>query len=190
MIAFISGIIEEILSDSVIVSSNDIGYEIGFVQQDRIKIGEKVKIFTYLNVREDALTLFGFLTKTDLTLFQRLISVKGIGPKGAMNALSKTTGLRLIQAIEDGDVNYLKSLPGVGPKSASQIVLDLKGKLVDTTQNKYQSNEALSEALTGLKNFGYKQSELNLVEKELSKKDDLSVDEYIKAGLQYLTKLR
>ena len=189
MISFIKGTIEEVLLDSIIVSNNGIGYEIGFVNQDKVKIGEKVKIHTYLNVREDALTLFGFLSRTDLTLFLRLISVKGIGPKGAMNMLVKTTGLRLISAIEEGDVNYLKTLPGIGPKSASQIVLDLKGKLVDATHNKYALPEALTEAISGLRNLGYKQSELNAIEKELVKNPNQTVYDYIKAGLQLLIKM-
>ena len=190
MISFVKGIVEEILADSIIVSNNGIGYEIGFVHQDKVKIGESVKVYTYLNVREDAMTLFGFLTKLDLTLFHRLISVKGIGPKGAMNMLSRTTGERVINAIESGDVTYLRTLPGIGPKSASQIVLDLKGKLVDADHNKYALPEALLEAISGLRNLGYKQSELNVIEKELSKNPNLSVDEYLKQGLQLLMKIK
>jgi Holliday junction DNA helicase RuvA len=107
-----------------------------------------------------------------------------------MNMLVKTTGLRLISAIEEGDVNYLKTLPGIGPKSASQIVLDLKGKLVDATHNKYALPEALTEAISGLRNLGYKQSELNAIEKELVKNPNQTVDEYIKAGLQLLMKMK
>lgn len=190
MISFISGIIEEISADSVIVNMNGMGFEVGFVNGDRVKIGDKVKLYTYLAVREDALTLFGFLNQSDLFLFNRLISVKGIGPKGAMNLFVKSTGSRIINAIEEGDVNYLKSLPGVGNKTASQIVLDLKGKLVESTYNKNALNENLVAAISGLKNLGYKQNELNIVEKELSKETDKEVDEYIKLGLQLLMKMK
>lgn len=190
MISFIKGIVEEIYQDTIIVSNQGMGFEIGFVQQDRVKIGDTIKVYTYLNVREDAMLLYGFLTSQDLDLFLRVISVKGIGPKGAMNLLSKTTTSRLITAIEEGDVNYLKSLPGIGPKSASQIVLDLKGKLIDSSHNKQTLPKALQEAISGLKNLGYKQSELNSIEKELSKNPNLSVDEYLKAGLQLLMKLK
>lgn len=190
MISFIKGTIEEILIDSIIVNVNGMGFEIGFASQDRVSIGQQVKVFTYLSVREDALTLFGFLNQTDLNLFNRLISVKGIGPKGAMNIFSKSNGQRIITAIESGDVSYLKSLPGVGNKTASQIVLDLKGKLVESSNNKQALPDALVEALSGLKNLGYKQAELNIVEKELLKQPGLEVDQYIKQGLQLLIKLK
>lgn len=190
MISFVQGRVEEVFLDSIVINNNGIGYDIGFVNQDRVRIGDTIKVFTYLNVREDAMTLFGFLSRSDLELFLRLISVKGIGPKGAMNIFSKTTSTRMIAAIEEGDVNYLKSLPGIGPKSASQIILDLKGKLIDSTHNKQQLPDSLMEALSGLKNLGYKQNELNAIEKELSKYDDKSVDEYIKMGLQLLLKLK
>lgn len=190
MISFIKGVIEEVTNDSIIVNVNGMGFQIGFASTDRVKIGESVKVFTYLNVREDSLTLFGFLSQSDLNLFLRLISVKGIGPKGAMNFFSRSTGDRLIHAIEDGDVSYLKSLPGVGAKTASQIVLDLKGKLIDSDHNKGNVSQELMEAISGLKNLGYKQSELNAVEKELSKQPGLKTDEYIKQGLQLLLKMK
>lgn len=190
MISFIKGIVEDINLDSIVVDVNGVGFEIGFSSTDRIKIGQTVKIFTYLAVREDALTLFGFLSKSDLQLFLRLISVKGIGPKGGMNMLSKTTGTRVIEAIEAGDVNYLKSLPGIGQKTASQIVLDLKGKLIESSNNKGVLSDNILAALSGLKNLGYKQTELNMIEKELIKEPNLEVDEYIKLGLKHLMKLK
>lgn len=186
MISFLQGTVEMTTLDSIVINVNNVGYQVGFVNATDLTIGQTIKVYTYLQVREDALMLFGFLKQSDLNLFLRLISVKGIGPKVALSLFQKSSGDQLINAIENGDVSYLKSLPGIGAKTASQIVLDLKGKLVQT--NPESTNVALTEALSGLANFGYSKSELAALEKELSKEKDLSVDQYIKKGLIALSK--
>ncbi len=188
MISFIKGTVVEINSDNIIIDHNGLGYEIGFAQQDRISVGNNILVYTYLHIREDAMLLFGFLTKNDREVFLRMISVKGIGPKLGLGLFSKSNSTRLINAIEEGDVTYLKTLPGIGVKTASQMVLDLKGKLVEATTSKDILSQEVQEALSGLRNLGYKPKELTSIEKELSTYKDKSVSELIRIGLQLLLK--
>lgn len=189
MIAYIKGQAVSIGKDSIVVENNGIGYHIRFTQQHNISLNDQVTIYTFLNVREDELTLFGFKSTEDLDLFVRLISVKGIGPRIALNMFAGSDSTRIIQAIEEGNVDYLRTLPGIGAKTASQMVLDLKGKLVEVNTNKGGLKDEVREALSGLKNLGYKQSELNSIEKELSAQaKDKSVSDLIKLGLQLLLK--
>lgn len=187
MYAYIIGIVEEINRDHIVVETNQIGYMIYFADTSKIKLKAMTKIYTYQVVREDDISLFGFLTAEDRSVFLKLIEVKGIGPKTAMNLLSKVTATRFIQAIEQQDVSFLKSLPGIGAKSAQQIVLDLKGKLVFHDNDKVVSLE-LEDALNALKSLGYKASELKSIETELIKSSATTVDEYVKIGLQLLLK--
>lgn len=189
MISYIKGVIAFRSADSIIVEKDGIGYTVNFSQQDKVNINDQVMIFTYLHVREDDLSLFGFLSFEDLEFFKRLISVKGIGPKMAMNMFIRSDSSKMISAIEEGDVNYLKTLPGIGAKTASQVILDLKGKLIANSIDKVVTNEKVAEAMSGLKNLGYKVTELNGIEKQLVEvSSDKSVSELIRLGLQLLLK--
>lgn len=189
MISYIKGVIAFRSADSIIVEKDGIGYTINFSQQDKVNINDQVMIFSYLHVREDDLSLFGFLSFEDLEFFKRLISVKGIGPKMAMNMFIRSDSSKMISAIEEGDVNYLKTLPGIGAKTASQVILDLKGKLIANSIDKVVTNEKVAEAMSGLKNLGYKVTELNGIEKQLVEvSSDKSVSELIRLGLQLLLK--
>lgn len=173
----------------ITLETNNIGYRIHFSQQHKLAINDQVVIHTFLNVREDEISLFGFLSLDDLNLFRRLISVKGVGPKIALNMFLQSDSERIVSAIEAEEVNYLKSLPGIGAKTASQIVLDLKGKLVLSTTTKERYSEALQEALSGLKNLGYKQSEINTIEKQLAAKaSGQSAEQLVRLGLQLIMK--
>ena len=118
----------------------------------------------------------------------RLISVKGLGPKTAMNMLMKKSYADLIGIIEHGDVAALKSMPGIGAKTASQIILDLKGKLVESSENQPKYSSAIEDALEALKNLGYKQGEINQCAKVMSEEEGLTTEQYLKIGLQYLMK--
>lgn len=188
MIAYIKGKIVKKNLDSIIVENNNIGYRIYFSQLDKISVDDVVCIYTYQHVREDEFSLYGFLSSADYDLFIRLISVKGLGPKTAMNAFKVSNTENIIRAIETNDVAYIKKLPGVGAKTASQIILDLKGKLVQEVQEVSTMSQEISDALEGLKSLGYKNNEVNGLVKELSKHQNLSSDEYLKMGLQLLLK--
>lgn len=189
MIAFIKGTVYGNYSDSIIIENQGIGYRIYVPNPMKFQIQQETIVYTYQHVREDAITLFGFASLEEHDLFLRLISVKGVGPRTALGMLAIAGANEMIQAIENNDVKYMKSLPGIGAKTASQIVLDLKGKLVEveTKQDKEIKNE-IKEAMEALKGLGYKPSELQSIVKELSQSDAASVEEYIRQALGILAK--
>lgn len=189
MIAFIKGKVIRHNTDSVILENHGIGYQVFMSNPMNLKADEEVLIHIYEHLREDAHILFGFSTIAEHDLFIRLISVKGIGPKTAINALSVGGSNRIIEAIETNDATYLKTLPGIGNKAASQIVLDLKGKLIDSKDvATIKTNVQLNDAMEALKALGYKPVEINRVIKTLSKEPQKSVDEYVKIALSLLIK--
>ncbi|MDE7324391.1 MAG: Holliday junction branch migration protein RuvA [Lachnospiraceae bacterium] len=170
MFAYIKGTITDLADDNLVLECNNIGYNIRIplsVAQNLPKIGTQIKIYTYTSVREDAFNLFGFLTKDDLEIYKKLITVNGIGPKGALGILSVMSADELRLAILSGDAKAISKAPGIGSKSAERIILDLKDKvqimtssspdrnLFNCTPNSGAKNEAL-EALTSL---GYSPAE-------------------------------
>ncbi len=186
MIAYIKGTIVAIGMDYVLIDNQGIGYRVYFNKTHQVKINDVMTIYTYHHVREDEISLFGFISLKDVEFFNKLISVKGIGPKTGMNILSKCDVEQLIMMIEDKNLNSLKSLPGVGAKTASQIILDLSGKLVQ--ENKDENNNALMDALEGLKHLGYKSTEIQAIIPQLKQSSAVSSDEYLKLALQYLVR--
>ena len=190
MIAFIKGIVFSYTLNTVIVENNGIGYEIYFAHPDSIRLNQEVLIYTYQHIREDENSLFGFLSIEEKELFEKLIGVKGIGPKTAMGILGAASLDQLINSIEQGEVNALKKMPGIGAKAASQIILDLKGKLVhpETMDKKEILNRELDDAIEALKALGYKPSELAGIIKVLKGEEGKTTDEYVRLGLQYLLK--
>ena len=186
MIAYIKGKIEGIAIDKIVVETYGIGYEISFARCDVVRVGQEVQIFTYQHLREDENTLYGFLSKSEKELFVRLISVKGLGPKTALGILRGATYDTVIAAIEQGDVSFIKSMPGIGAKTASQIILDLKGKLVETDSVVKSASREMDDAIEALKTFGYKQSECAQVLKYFAQYPNQTTDEYVKLGLQFL----
>ncbi len=185
MISYIKGFVYEVGIDYVIIDNNGIGYNLLMSKTDGILLNEEILIHTYQHVREDILTLYGFEDISARDIFLKLINVKGIGPKTANNILSKTNSQELVLAIENNDVDFLKTLPGIGAKSAKQIILDLQNKLSNEHVN--VSNQKLDDAIDGLKNLGYSTAELKTVKKQLSTKV-MDVSEYLKAGLNILNK--
>lgn len=185
MISFIKGSVYTILEDSIVVENNGIGYEVSMSPNHNLKAGDEVFVHTYQHVREDEISLFGFLDTAERQVFLHLITVKGIGPKTANNILAKANAADIASAIANQDINFLKKLPGIGPKSAQQIILDLQKKLVLDTKTVVNSD--LSDALAGLKSLGLSASDIKYVESKLSKKV-MTTDEYLKAGLQLINK--
>lgn len=189
MIAFIKGTIHSYGADYVIIETHGIGYRVYVANPMSVKLNEEVILYTYQHVREDALTLFGFASMEEHDLFLRLISVKGVGPRTALGMLSVSSAKDMIMAIEQNDVKYMKSLPGIGAKTASQIVLDLKGKLVqEEIEVKTEENSDIRDAIDALKALGYKQAELQGVANELSLLPKTSVESYIRSALSILAK--
>lgn len=193
MIAFISGKVDSYTADTVVVDHNGMGWQINYPHCDEISLNQEIRVYTYMHITENDMSLFGFSSIDEKNLFLKLISVKGLGPKTAMNMLSKSGYSKIVQAVESGDVSALKKMPGIGAKSASQIVLDLQGKLVPVAVKSAQNVQAeypkeIADALEGLKNLGYKGSDLSNVGNMLCEQPGLSVSEYLKIALRYMQK--
>lgn len=189
MIAFVRGTIFSLSADSLIVDNHGIGYRIFTPQTNKFRIGSEVTLYTYQQVREDGISLFGFESMEGYEIFLRLISVKGVGAKTALAMLGTCTPERMIEAIENNDVKLLKSLPGIGAKTAQQIVLDLKGKLVEEVQeSKAEENQELNDAMDALRALGYRGGELTALRRELAKLEPVSTDAYIRKALGIMAK--
>lgn len=189
MIAFIKGMIHSYSNDSLIIENNGIGYRVYVSNPQMVKLNTEVVLYTYQHVREDAISLFGFASMEEHDLFMRLISVKGVGPRTALGMLAASNAKEMIMAIEGNDVKFMKSLPGIGAKTAQQIVLDLKGKLVEEEMEvKVEENKVIKEAIDALKSLGYKPAELQGIAKELALEEGKSVDQYIRMALGILAK--
>ena len=192
MIALVKGTVISYTADMVVVECNGIGYEISYPHINDLHLHEEVTIHTYLHATENGISLFGFSSLDEKALFLSLISVKGIGPRIAINVLASHSYNEIVLAIEQGDVAMLKKMPGIGNKSASQIVLDLKGKLVqsETTSRKKDDNlsQDAKDTLEALKNLGYKQGDLNSILYIFNEEPNLSTQEYLRLALRALGK--
>ena len=183
MIGFLRGKVHAFSSDYVLLDVNGVGYRINFQHPEVLKIGEEVIIYTYQNVSENDMSLFGFRSLKEYDLFVKLISVKGLGPKMASNMLATADYETIIDAIEREDVAYIKTMPGIGNKTASQIILDLRGKL---TEGEVEDTK-LKDVFEALKQLGYKPGEIKPILKTISK-ENLKEEEYIRKALSLLKK--
>lgn len=198
MYAYIKGKLTQLFPTHVVVDVNGVGYEIQTPNSYRFQkyLDKEVQIFTSLIVREDAQLLYGFINEEEKDMFLSLIKVTGIGPKSALAILATSTPNEVKQAIENENDAYLTKFPGIGKKTARQIVLDLKGKVQITEENtdtllnnmnESNDNEAMiKEAMLALEALGYSKRELSKVEKVLKQSNMESVDEAVKIGLQTL----
>lgn len=198
MYAYIKGTLSQLFPTHVVVETFGIGYEIQTPNSYRFQkyLEKEVQIYTSLIVREDAQLLYGFINEEEKEMFLSLIKVTGIGPKSALAILASSTPHEVKLAIENENDAYLTQFPGIGKKTARQIVLDLKGKvtiteensddLLQTQVNGNEQNQIISEALLALQALGYSKRELTKVEKSLNKHNVNSVDEAVKIGLQTL----
>ncbi len=200
MYSYIKGILTDMEEDLVVVEAGGIGYNIYTTGQtfDYLpSIGEEVKLYTYLNVREDAMMLYGFLTKDDLRVFKLLIGVSGIGPKGALAILSVMTTDDLRFAVLGEDAKAIAKAPGIGAKTAQRLILELKDKfsLEDAFEQKLQNvtakNEnvdeiksAKNEAVQALVALGYSSSEALKAIGDVEITADTDVEDILKAALK------
>ncbi len=132
MIAYVKGTVEDISEDNAVVDIGGIGVNVRISADTAARlpgIGEKVKLYTYTSVREDAMQLFGFLARNDLEIFKKCITVSGIGPKGALAILSVLDADSLRFAIMSGDVKAITKAPGIGTRTAERLILELKDKI-------------------------------------------------------------
>lgn len=203
MLAYVKGILEIKTKGYIVVETNGIGYKI-FMPESTIEklgnIGEQIKIFTFMKVREDDVSLYGFLTNEELRMFELLLSVSGIGAKGALTILSNITPSQFALAVIANDVGMLKKLPGIGPKTAQRTILELKDKLKkeqeiavtggeeeDSFQEAILEDEKVSEAVSALQVLGYSKKEITEALATMDMKS-LSVEDIIRKGLSNLAK--
>ena len=201
MYAYIKGILAEITEDAIIVENQGIGYEIavpGQVFDYLPSVGEEVKIYTYHYVREDAILLYGFLTKEDVRIFKMLIGVSGIGPKGALSILSVLSTDDLRFAILGDDAKAIAKAPGVGAKTAQRVIIELKDKLsledafeqkLANQAQKSELNPAVgvkNEAILALTSLGYSQSEALKVLQGIEISPDDQVEDVLKMALKQM----
>lgn len=198
MFAYIKGNLAEKLNNYVVVETMGIGYKIFMSETAILKIGEigdQVKVHTHYHVREDDISLYGFLNNDELKMFELLLSVSGIGAKSAITMLSNIAPSEFAMSIITNDLSKLTKVPGIGPKSAQRIVLELKDKLkteqaITKTKDAkvlLNTNENTDEAISALQILGYNRKE---IEKVLEKFDyqTMSVEDIIRNGLKYLGK--
>ncbi|UEX91022.1 Holliday junction branch migration protein RuvA [Staphylococcus ratti] len=197
MYAYIRGTLQHLYPTHVVIeTSSGIAFEIQTPNSYRFQkqLQQVTTIHTALIVREDAQLLYGFVDCEEKDMFLSLIKVTGIGPKSALAILAASTPRQVKLAIENENDAYLTQFPGIGKKTARQIVLDLKGKVVVTEESDdtlipesaHQSSKVEEEALLALEALGYSKRELNKIEKKMAKETFDSVDEAVKFGLQQL----
>lgn len=194
MYRYIKGFIEEMKEDYIVIENNGIGYKISTsVNTIRdLKLGEEVKVYTYLNVREDDMSLYGFSLKNELELFLNLISVSKIGPKVGLGILSTLSVDEIKYAIINEDANKLSEAQGVGKKTANRMILELKDKIkdydiekLDTSSIKVNSNT--DEAMDALVSLGYTKYEVGNIMARIDV-EGLLTEDIIKLSLSELSK--
>lgn len=192
MIGFIKGKLDYLGSDHCILDNNGIGYRIFMPlgQLAVLKTGQEVKAFTYLSVREDALLLYGFLTRDYYSLFLQLISVSGIGPKVALGMLSAAKPDAFYLAVQSRDLTFLTKLPGIGKKTAERILLELKDKVgsiaVDGIEVADSAEVVSDDAIEALLSLGYTNSEILPVFKQIKARDTMQPEEIIRQALKLM----
>lgn len=197
MIAFIKGKVADITEEFVILENNGIGYRIftPSTVQAQIASGNEVKLHTYLNVREDAMQLYGFLTKDDLKVFKLLITVSGIGPKAGLSILSVMSGNDLRYAVMSGDSKSISKAPGVGTKTAQKVILELKDKL--KVEDIFETSEAaeitgtsdvqaniINEAVMALAALGYSRTDAMKAVRKCEITETTTVEDLLKLALK------
>lgn len=200
MYAYIKGILAEVNTDSIVIENQGIGYQV-YVSLQALEelpaIGMEVKVYTYLYVREDAMVLFGFPDREDLKMFQMLLTVSGVGPKGALGILSALSGDDLRFAILSGDSKAIAKAPGIGAKTAQRVILELKDKvsLEDAFETKTAhiaggnvtvNGTVKNEAIQALVALGYSSSEAMKAVSQVEISQEHKVEDVLKLALKHM----
>ena len=185
MFSYIIGNVTEINNDSIVIEANKVGYLVCVANPFSYELNQEYKVYLYNKIGEDEYSLYGFKTKDEYSLFIKLISVKGLGPKIALPILATGSITGIADAIERENILYLKKFPKIGEKLAKQIILDLKGKIdVDLTSGVNTSDtEEVIETLVAL---GYKQVEIRKIIGKINM--ELTMEEQVKEALKLLLK--
>lgn len=202
MFAYLKGSLEIKTRGYIVIDVGGVGYKV-FMSETAIdtlgEIGDVVKVHTYLKVREDDMSLYGFRTNEELRMFELLLSVSGIGAKSAITILSNITPSSFALAVISDDVNQIKTLPGIGPKTAQRLILELKDKLKveqtiseissrmeGNTSKKMQENDNCKETISALQVLGYSRKEIEQALEKVEK--ELSVEDMIRSALRNLAR--
>ena len=198
MFAYIKGSLEMKSSGYIVIDINGLGYKVFMSQNNIDTIGElhdTIKVFTYVRVREDDISIYGFKTQEQLKMFELLISVSGVGAKSALVMLSCIEPSDFAIAVISNDVKVLTKVPGIGNKSAQRIILELKDKLKeeqleeklkDSSKKLKDNSENINEAISGLMVLGYSKKDIEKAFEHLDI-DNLSIEDLIKKGLILLS---
>ncbi|PRY79096.1 Holliday junction branch migration protein RuvA [Alkalibacterium olivapovliticus] len=203
MYEYIKGTITHIYPSYIVIEANGLGYKVLIANPFRLteQLKKQAMVYLYQDVKQDSIQLFGFKSLEEKNLFLKLINVSGIGPKSALAILANDNHQGFVQAIEDNNVTFLIKFPGVGKKTAQQIVLDLKGKLsefevMDPGSGHSQSvldkgesgDQSYEEAMEALLALGYSAKDISRVRKSLQPATNMSTDGYIREALSFLMK--
>ena len=195
MYEYFNGELAHILPTAIVIDVHGVGYQVVFANPYRLQdsLKKQIKVLVQQVVREDSNTLYGFISSEERELFQRLISVSGIGPKSAMSILANDDTEGFVNAVESGNVTYLTKFPGVGKKTAQQIILDLKGKFEalpeESTKAVVSTNQAtLEEAKEALLGLGYSAKEITKIWKSLEAATPSTTQEALKVAFKLLMK--
>lgn len=207
MISYVKGPLIDIWEDMIVVEAGGLGYNIHVpltVVEALPKVGTEVKIYTSLQVREDAMTLYGFLGRQDLLMFKQLLGVNGIGPKAALGLLSALRSDDLRMAIISGDAKAISRAPGIGPKTAQRVILDLKdkikmedilpsggldgssGSVAEAVSAASGMEGAGKEAIEALVALGYSMMEAGKAVRQVEITETMTAEDVLKASLRYL----
>ncbi len=199
MYAYIKGVLEEVFEDSIIIENQGIGYRVRVPMRvlDELPMrGSSMKIFTYLYVREDAFSLLGFFTRGELSMFQLLLNVSGIGPKGALAILSTLSPNDIRFAVMSSDDKAIAKAPGIGKKSAQRLIIELKDKVSMEDALESFDPEAVivpdstsvvkKEAIEALVALGYRSSDAAKTISSISITEQMDVEEVLKAALKQM----
>ena len=199
MINYIVGKLVEVNDNIIIVDNNNIGYEIFFPVsniRNLPEIGNEVKIYIYMSVKEDSITFYGFFTKEDREIFLKLITVNGVGPKGALNIISNFGFNSLVKIIKSSDSKKISEVPGIGQKTASKIIIELSDKIdkIITNSGKNLINDSIddndniniviNDTVEALCTLGYQKKQAVDIIKKLKFDNSITSDELLKLALR------
>lgn len=197
MISYIKGILEDMSPGMVVVDNHGIGYQMMVPMRGESfpKIGQEIKIYTHMHVREDDVSLFGFLSKEEKEAFELLIGVNGIGLKVGLSVLSTLSVYELKMAVISEDVKTISKTPGLGPKGAKKLILELKDKLsfeeleedgvgAEIFDTSADSSDSVMITIEGLVSLGYSKSEAAIAVNKVEDAKDLTPEELLKKALK------
>ena len=197
MISYIKGILEDMSPGMVVVDNHGIGYQMMVPMRGESfpKIGQEIKIYTHMHVREDDVSLFGFLSNEEKEAFELLIGVNGIGPKVGLSVLSTLSVYELKMAVISEDVKTISKTPGLGPKGAKKLILELKDKLsfeeleedgvgAEIFDTSVDSSDSVMITIEGLVSLGYSKSEAAIAVNKVEDAKDLTPEELLKKALK------